>query len=57
MKTIARFLTNDEAATTVEYCIMLALIVMAVFASIGLLGSSTNGIFNLFMVRAQEAGM
>ena len=40
MKWLARFHDSDEAATAVEYAIMLSLILMAVFATVALMGQS-----------------
>jgi Flp pilus assembly pilin Flp len=41
MKTILRFICNDEAATAVEYAVMLAAILLAVFAAIAAVGAQT----------------
>ncbi len=38
---ISHFLRNDEAATAVEYAVMLALVLMVVFSAISLLGTKT----------------
>ncbi|HID23408.1 MAG TPA: Flp family type IVb pilin [Planctomycetaceae bacterium] len=40
-----RFLTSEDGPTTVEYAVMLALIVMACFATIQTLGITVNGLF------------
>ncbi len=40
---IRRFASDDQAATSVEYAVMLALILMVIFASIALLGTNTKG--------------
>jgi pilus assembly protein Flp/PilA len=38
---LQRFIRDDHGATAVEYAVMLALILMACIASIGLLGTNT----------------
>ena len=43
---IYSFLLSEEGPTTVEYAIMLTMIVLVCFASIGLLGSSVNMRYN-----------
>ena len=40
---LTRLLTKSDAATSVEYAVMLALILMVVFASVVYLGTSTKG--------------
>jgi pilus assembly protein Flp/PilA len=40
-----RFLANDEAATAVEYAVMLALILIAVLGAVTALGQNTNGLW------------
>ena len=42
MRFIARFLKAEKAAIAVEYSIMLALILMVVLASIGLVGIQSS---------------
>ena len=39
------FLASEEGPTTVEYAVMLALIVMVCFATIQTLGTAVNGLF------------
>ncbi len=41
-KSIKRFFNEDEAATTVEYCVMLALILLVTFAGITAVGSTNQ---------------
>jgi len=43
---LKRFFQGEEAATAVEYAVLLALIVLAVSQSVLLLGSSTESTFN-----------
>jgi Flp pilus assembly pilin Flp len=45
MSSIARFFQNEEAATAVEYSVMLALIVLVAMAAITSLGSKTRGLW------------
>ena len=40
MKSLTRFLTDESAATAVEYAVMLSLILMAVFATVAALGQN-----------------
>ena len=42
MKWLIRFLTEDSAATAVEYAVMLSLILMAVFATVAALGQNLS---------------
>jgi pilus assembly protein Flp/PilA len=46
MNAIRRFLHSDEAATAVEYAVMLALIIAACIAAIGSLGNSARLMWN-----------
>jgi len=39
---IKRFFNEEEAATAVEYCVMVSLILLAVFAGVTATGISTN---------------
>jgi pilus assembly protein Flp/PilA len=41
-----RFLLSDDGATAVEYSVVLALIVLAVFAAIGAVGSQSGGMWS-----------
>jgi|HubBroStandDraft_6_1064221.scaffolds.fasta_scaffold112531_1 Flp pilus assembly pilin Flp len=40
MNWLTRFLTEDSAATAVEYAVMLSLILMAVFATVAAMGQA-----------------
>jgi len=42
---LRRFVTLDEAATMVEYAIMIALIAIVCFAAIQIVGGNTNTLF------------
>jgi len=45
LKPLYHLLRDDEAATAVEYAVMLALILGAIFASIGVVGAQTGGMW------------
>ena len=45
MRWLTGFLQNDDAATAVEYAVMLALILMSVIGVIGTLGSEAGGMW------------
>ena len=45
MKAILSFLRDDQAATAVEYAVMLAMIIMTAIAAISSFGSATNGLW------------
>ena len=42
---LIRLLRGEDAATAVEYAVMLALILLAILASIGVVGSQTGGMW------------
>jgi Flp pilus assembly pilin Flp len=46
MSSIARFLKNEEAATAVEYSVMLAMILLTAFAAISAFGARTSGLWD-----------
>jgi len=49
MTPIVRFLQNEEAATAVEYSVMLAMILLVVFGAISAFGGKTSGLWgNIF---------
>ena len=43
MRHIARLIRDEQAATSVEYAVMLAMIILACVAAIALVGQSTAG--------------
>lgn len=45
MKHLIRFLKEEDAATATEYAVMLALILLAVISTIGVLGSQAGGLW------------
>ncbi len=46
IKPIVQFLKNDEAATAVEYAVMLAAILMAVIVAIAAVGQRTGDMYD-----------
>jgi len=56
MKCICRFLTENEGATAVEYAVILALIMLAIAASIGSVGSQTGGLWGRIETDLQSHG-
>jgi Flp pilus assembly pilin Flp len=57
MNRLRRWLQEDEAATAVEYAVLLALIIMAVFGAIGSVGSQTGGMWGDINADTQAAGL
>jgi pilus assembly protein Flp/PilA len=45
MSHLFQFLHDDEAATAVEYAVMLALILVSIMAAISSVGTQTNGMW------------
>ena len=45
MRPFIEILRNEEGATSVEYAVVLALILMAIFGAIGSLGAQTGGLW------------
>ncbi len=45
-KIILEFLNDEEGPTSVEYAVMLALIIIVAFAAISLVGTSSSANFN-----------
>ena len=43
---VRHFVKNDEAATMVEYALMLSLIAVVCIAAVTLIGGNANNIFN-----------
>jgi Flp pilus assembly pilin Flp len=56
VKHLRQFLQRTEAATAVEYAVMLALVLMVIIGSIYLLGQSTMGSLNDSNTRLNEVG-
>lgn len=56
MKSILRLLREDQAATAVEYAVMLALILLAIIGAVTQVGSGTNGLFSSYTTTAAAIG-
>ncbi len=48
LESISRFLQAEDGPTAVEYAVMLALIIIACVASIGILGNNVNETYSSF---------
>jgi pilus assembly protein Flp/PilA len=57
MNGIRQFLSDETAATAVEYAVMLALILMAVIGAVSAIGQSTAASFNSTSSKIQNAGL
>lgn len=57
MKTTLNFLFSDEAATSVEYAVMLGLIVLVALGGIALLGTETSDKWSDIDTKLAEAGL
>ena len=57
MKYILRFFRKEEAATAVEYAVMLALVLMVVIAAISSLGTKTSGLWGAIVAALRSAGV
>jgi pilus assembly protein Flp/PilA len=57
MRLIFKFLRDEEAATAVEYSVMLALILLAVIAAIQSVGEGTGGMWGGVETRLSNAGV
>jgi Flp pilus assembly pilin Flp len=56
MRPLIEILRNEEAVTSVEYAVVLALILMAIISSIGALGSQAGGLWGGIRGDLQEVG-
>ena len=56
MRRTVKFLRDEEAATSVEYSVMLGLILMGVLAAIGSVGGQTGGLWSSIIGKLREAG-
>lgn len=52
----SRFLRREEAATAVEYAVMLAMVLISVIAAIGTVGSQTGGLWSSIRTSLNNAG-
>lgn len=57
MSCMFSFLREEEAATAVEYAVLLALILMAVFGAIGSVGAGTGGMWGTIDSNMSAAGL
>jgi Flp pilus assembly pilin Flp len=57
VKPILHFLRSDEAATSVEYAVMLSLIVLVALSGIALLGSETSAKWADIDTKLTDAGL
>jgi pilus assembly protein Flp/PilA len=57
MKRILRFCREEDAATAVEYAVLLALILMAIIGAIGAVGSETGGMWGGIDTDLHAAGL
>lgn len=46
MRPLIKILRNEEAVTSVEYAVVLAMILMAILGAIGSLGTQTGGLWS-----------
>ncbi len=56
MRPFIEILRNEDGATSVEYAVVLALILMAIFGAIGSLGSQTGGMWSGIVGDLAEVG-
>ena len=56
MRPLLEILRNEEAATSVEYAVVLALILMAIVGAIGSLGAQTGGMWGGINTDLEGAG-
>ena len=56
MRCIFDLLRDDEAATAVEYAVLLAMILLTILGAIGTVGFQTNGLWSGNVNHLQEHG-
>ena len=56
MRTIVELLENEEAVTSVEYAVVLGMILMAVFGAIGSLGDQAGGMWGGIQNNLKDVG-
>ena len=56
MRILWNFLHDEEAATAVEYAVMLAMILLSVIGAIGAVGSQTGGLWGNIRSDLQNVG-
>lgn len=57
MQFIRNFLRHEEAATAVEYAVILALILMAVIGAISAVGEGTGNMWGGIETKVTDAGL
>jgi Flp pilus assembly pilin Flp len=57
MRSFAKFLKDNEAATAVEYSVILALILLVTFSAIGMVGTKTSGLWDIILSGIRAFGM
>ena len=56
MRFLVKLFRDDEAATAVEYSVMLALILMSVIGAVGMVGSQSGGMWSNIIAKLRDAG-
>lgn len=56
MRLLLDFLRSDDAATSVEYAVILALILLVMLGAIGALGTETGGSWGGIQTKLDDAG-
>ena len=56
MRPLLEILRNEEAVTSVEYAVVLALILMAILGAIGSLGAQTGGMWGSINSDLEDVG-
>jgi pilus assembly protein Flp/PilA len=57
MASLSRFFRDDEAATAVEYAVLLALILVAMMGAIGVFGMESGGLWGGIREDMEAAGL
>jgi len=57
MQRLIRFLKNEDGPTSIEYAVMLALILMALMASVNLMQTRTGQVFDRCGTELFNAGL
>ena len=57
MKRLREFLRRDDAATAVEYAVLLAMILIGVIAAVGSVGTETGGLWGNVETELNTAGL
>ncbi len=56
MEWLKKILCDDEAATAVEYAVMLAMILMALIVTVGSVGGQTGGLWGGVETNLEDVG-